>query len=79
MEATPLNNGLSGCGLSLTARGHRERSSKTRLTRELVDKETELGLVQDCRPLSKVEIQAEIAQLQKKSGRGCPLLEVILP
>ena len=58
MEATPLNNGLSGCGLWLTARGQDAK-------RALVDKETELGLVQDCTPLSKVEIQAEIAQLQK--------------
>ena len=45
--------------------------------RALVDKETELEGIQDCTPLSKVEIRADIAQLQK-SGRGCPLLEVIL-
>ena len=33
--------------------------------RALVDKETELGLVQDWTPPSKVELKAEIAQLQK--------------
>ena len=38
----------------------------------LVDKETELGLLQECTPLAKM---VEIAQLQK-SGRSCPLLEV---
>ena len=32
--------------------------------RVLVDKETELGLIQDGMPLSKVEIQAEITLLQ---------------
>ena len=45
--------------------------------RALIDKETELEGIQDCTPLSKVKIRADIAQLQK-SGRGCPLLEVIL-
>lgn len=34
----------------------------------LVDKEIELGLIRDRTPLSKVEIQAEIAQLQKNLG-----------
>ena len=45
--------------------------------RASVDKETELDVLQDCTPLSKVEVWADIAQLQK-TGRGCPLLEVIL-
>ena len=42
-----------------------------------VDKETELEGIQDFAPLSKVEIQADIAHLQK-SERGCPLLKVLL-
>ena len=33
--------------------------------RAIVDKETELEGIQDCMPLSKVEIRADIAQLQK--------------
>ena len=36
--------------------------------RASVDKETELEVIQDCTPLSKVEIRAEIAQLQKNLG-----------
>ena len=43
--------------------------------RALVDKETDLEADYDRTPLSKAEILANIAQLQK-SGRGCPLLEV---
>ena len=62
MVATPLNNRLSG---SITARGHSERGFEEDANRALVDKETELGLMQPGTPLLKVEIRAEIALLQK--------------
>ena len=40
VEATPLNKGLSGCGLSLTARGHRAREGSTLNKRQ--------STIQDC-------------------------------
>ena len=38
--------------------------NKANAKRSSVDKETELGVVQDCTPLSNVEIPADTVQLQ---------------